>query len=403
MPLFSSCFASERKHRLSKSTVSVVLAIAAVFSSTSFAASVAESGIEFLRAENYYKRHAEGWYWYRDPEKEVEEEVKLPQLPNETAKPEKEKIAEANQATPEPAVEYAPVPLSAKWVRDMLPRYRDIMWSDPTPENVKAYFLLQRFAIDRSQKVAEVAQQVTLGNPLLDETFRRPTASFGINAVDRSAGQNTDALLKKIAERAGIFFFFKSDCRFCEAEAPLVGMLERDSGFDVLAISIDGGVLENQRFANTRVDAGHAAQLGVTATPALFLVSGDGRFESLGQGLMALPDLRRRIIVAAARQGWITESEFEDTKPIINPESQIDLSKELPQLLLAAQKPAFAWGDPQAADFVAEHPEEASKVAQQDGFIAPANLIALFDGAGTDGRFDPNILSAESHEEDIQP
>lgn len=370
------------------------------------AASVSESGMHAVSADNYYKRHAEGWYWYQDPEPEEKTKPKIPDPPKTAEEPPKEERPVEEAKTQEPA-KPAPVPqekpLSAKWVRDMLPKYKDLMWSDPTPENVKAYFLLQRFAIDRSQKVAEVAQQVTLGNPLLDETFRRPTSSFGINAVDRTAGAHMDALLKKIATKAGLFFFFKSDCGFCEAEAPLVGMLEKESGFDVLAISIDGGVLRRHKFENVRMNAGHAQMLGVTATPALFLVSGDGKFEALGQGLLSVPELQRRIVVAAFRQGWITEANMEKTKPIINPESQIDLSRELPNLLLAEQNPVMAWGDARQSEAVASLPSEVTtKLADETGFIAPDKLLALFNGAGTDGQFDPSILTSRDQNEAIQ-
>lgn len=359
------------------------------------AASVAESSTETTAAPSYYKRHAEGWYWYQDPEQEIKAKASAPPpAPLPAAEPQQKKTEDA--ALPAASVR----PLSAQWVRDMLPKYRDLMWSEPTPQNVKAYFLLQRFAIDRSQKVAEVAQSVTLGNPLLDETFRRPTASFGINAVDRSAGERTDQILRKVAEKAGLFFFFKSGCRFCEAEAPLIGMLEQTSGFDVLAISIDGGVLESYKFAHTRMNAGQAEELGVSAAPALFLVSADGHFESIGQGLMAFPELRRRILVAAARQGWIDDEDLQATKPIINPESQIDLSAELPKLLMAASNPAFAWGDSAASEAAANMPPDAAeKLADSSGFIPPQKLLALFSGASTGGQFDPRTLSA-SHEND---
>lgn len=378
-----------------------MLSVALVlFNSAPRAASISESGVQTADAPNYYKRHAEGWYWYQDPVEEEElpaEPLPLPE-PAPAPEPEKKEEAKLEPPPPPPAPELEPVkPLSAAWVRDMLPKYRDLMWSEPTPENVKAYFILQRFAMDRSQKVAEVAQQVMIGNPLLDETFRRPTSSFAVSAVDRTAGKKMDEVIRKIAKKAGIFFFFKSDCRFCEAEAPLIGLLEKNDGFDVLAISIDGGALQSYQFQNTRMNGGHAQQLGVTATPALFLVSGAGEFEALGQGLLALPELRRRIVIAAARRGWIDESDVEATKPIINPDTQIDLSKELPQLLLAAQNPAMAWGDPKAYEAAVNTDEAVTmSLMDKDGFIQPNKLLSLFDGAETGGQYNPQEITPEN-------
>ena len=110
---------------------------------------------------SFYGNNAEGWYWYQDPKEEEPQEEPLPPPPPPKApEPEPEPVLKA---------EAPPAPFTAAWVREMLPKYKDIAWDNPTPENVKAYFLLQRFAIDRSSKFADVAKTVTMGNPLLDE------------------------------------------------------------------------------------------------------------------------------------------------------------------------------------------------------------------------------------------
>ena len=111
-------------------------------------------------------------------------------------------------------------------------------------------------------------------------------------------------LLRKVSEKAGIFFFFKSDCVYCERQAPLLAYLE-ELGFDILAISIDGGQLQSHQFKNTKVDAGQAQVLGVRATPAMFLMNEDGQFSALGQTVLSYADLRKRILLVAAREGSV--------------------------------------------------------------------------------------------------
>ena len=91
----------------------------------------------------------------------------------------------------------------------MLPKYKERAWDDPTHENVQAYFLVQRFAMDRANKFADVAQQVVVGNALLDESMRRPLATFMNPSIDRAANQNTDALLRKVSEKAGDLFLLQ--------------------------------------------------------------------------------------------------------------------------------------------------------------------------------------------------
>lgn len=337
---------------------------------------------------SFYGNNAEGWYWYQDPKEEEPQEEPLPLPPPKAPEPESEPVLKAETPAAPPA------PFTAAWVREMLPKYKDIAWDNPTPENVKAYFLLQRFAIDRSSKFADVAKTVTMGNPLLDENYRRPLASFATLAVDQNAAKERSAILKKISEKAGLFFFFKGGCSYCEAQAPLIGRI-MDEGFDVLAISMDGGEPSTFKFPHVRQNAGQAEYLGVTAVPAIFLVTPDGTFEQLGQGVVALPELQQRILIASKRRGWITEEEFAEQRPLMNPNQQRDLSVELPQLLKAStENPALLWGSQESSDKVASlTKDQTQSVVDKDGFIAPDKLVGLFGAdAETSGVLDPMLL-----------
>ncbi|MDO4936678.1 MAG: conjugal transfer protein TraF [Sutterellaceae bacterium] len=330
----------------------------------------------------FYNSGAEGWYWYVDPV--PEEELEPIEPPPEAPKP------------PEPTKEAkaGPAPFSLKWVQEMLPKYKEIAWDNPTPENVQAYFLVQRFAMDRATKFADVAQQVVIGNVMLDESMRRPLATFAGTYIDRASARHTDDMLRKIAEKAGIFFFFKSSCRYCEAQAPLLAYFE-DYGFDILAVSMDGGELKSHKFANTKLDSGQAEALGVTATPAIYLMNEEGQFTSIGQTVMSYDDLRRRILLVAQREGWITEEEFKDSQPYLNPNDQHDLSKELPKLLQASV------GDPtvlfsseeQSEKVIAMSDTDKAQLTNKDNFIEPSKLVALFGKAAqTSGNIEDGDL-----------
>ena len=358
-----------------KRTSLIVLTLLSIpLCSFSRTASISDDPYEH-QPPHFYERHAEGWYWYKDPEPQKEELLK---------KKEPETVKQSEASVPEP--------FSARWVREMLPKYMDVAWNNPTPENVEAYFLLQRFAMDRSQKFAQVAQRVVVGNPYLDETNRRPIASYAIPYVDREAGKSLDDLVKKVADKAGFFFFFKSDCPYCEAQAPVLKYLESD-GFDVLAISIDGGQLRSAQFANTRINSGQAEQLGVTATPALFLVSAEGQFTALGQGLLSYSDLKSRILIVAAREGWITEEEINATRPIMNGNDlEHDLSEKLPQMLnVQDQSNIWAFRSERTTRQLNKLNEMRSQPLQAfmdaEGFIEPKKLLDLLN--------DDNRLSGE--------
>lgn len=362
-----------------------LLAAICLLAATSMSEAMTVTEAVQMQPENaFYNSGAEGWYWYKDPlpEEIQPETIPEPPVPDEVP-PEKEKA-------PQKPVEQGPTPFTLKWVQEMLPKYQERAWDDPSPENVQAYFLVQRFAMDRANKFADVAQQVVIGNTLLDETMRRPSASFANTYIERASARNADALLQKVAEKAGIFFFFRSDCRYCEAQAPLLGIFEK-LGFEILAVSLDGGELQSRKFANTHVDTGQAQQLGVQSTPAIFLMNEDGKFSAIGQTVMSYSDLRRRILIVALREGWVTEEEFRETQPYLNPNDQHDLSEELPRLIKTSADPMSLFStELQAEKLAAMSAEDKDRLAAGSSFIEPQKLIALFGKAAqTNGQFDP--------------
>lgn len=256
----------------------------------------------------FFDRKAEGWFWYNE-EEEIEPEIK-PEI-----KPEIE--PEIKETPSKPAITTsAPAYFSSEWFRVNLPKYKDLAWDNPTNENVQAYLLLQRMAIDRSEKFSNVVEAVTLGNPKLDENARRPTATFASQQVDKDAAKARNKVLTSLSEKVGIFFFFKSDCDVCELQAPVVKMIEKQFGFYVQAISADGKALKNNDYPNFKIDNGHADILEVATYPALFLADETGHFSAISQGAVSFPDLVQRILIASVRENWITEEELNSTKAI---------------------------------------------------------------------------------------
>lgn len=350
------------------------LALAASFSLLCSTVSVAATAIESIenhRSSIFYSGGAEGWYWYQDPQKEEEETLEPPIPPVAEATPEPKESKPVDQGHP---------PFSLKWVQEMLPKYKEKAWDDPTPENVQAYFLIQRFAMDKANRFADVAQKVVVGNIFLDESLRRPLTMGFQKYVDYKAQQNAQEVLQKIAQKAGIFFFFKSDCRFCEVQAATIKDFEL-LGFQILAISVDGGELPNFKFENTRIDEGQAYAMGVTSTPAMFLIDENGTFTPLGQTLIGNNELQERILIVAQRAGWITEEEFRETRQMLNPNDQIDLGVEFPKLIQAAVDPTaiLAGGQQQDFDHMKNVADTKKEILGERNFIDPQNLIAMLE------------------------
>lgn len=348
-------------------------------------------------SEAWYGRKAEGWHWYKDPVPEEPEEV-LPPAPPEEPKDEEKEERIVPLMTPAPTAAQSkpeePVAFSQAWLQKMIPVYLMNAVDHPTPENIEAFYVLQRIAMDKAERFARMAEQVRVGNRLIDETFRRPTSNFGLQDIDKEADRRTAELLAKVADFSGLFFFFKEGCPFCERQAPIIKELER-KGFSVIAVSLDGGTLHTARFDRVVRDNGQAALLNVQATPAVFLANPKtGTIALLGESLMAQSELERRILLVAARNEWITQEELAQTRHESDPGNAVDLSKDLPKLVEALQE---AERNPQKiVDVLAmlegrdaqverarltDMPDEEKRsITDENGFIDPKVLLRVMHG-----------------------
>ena len=258
----------------------------------------------------FLERREQGWFWYEEMQEPVEEPEPAEPPPPETAK-----APEPSEEPQEPAAPPGPPPLSTAWLQENMPKYLNRAMDDPTPENIRAYEILKKIAVDKATVYATQASLIIPGDPLLDENRRRAISSFGAKAHDAAAAEASELAIKKIAETAGLFFFFRSDCPFCHTIAPIVKILEDKSGVSVIPISIDGKAMPNGLFQDHLTDNGQATKLSVTTVPTLFLVAPDGRIARVGEGVMSLTKIKRQMIQTAYREGILPEADYNATKP----------------------------------------------------------------------------------------
>ncbi len=305
------------QHRLTERHARAVARIAVVC--------LALTVIELARAaeEGYYSRKEEGWFWKdRLPELIPEGEASVPP----TLEPE--------PIEPPTAELLGPAPLSPAWMRESLPKYLDRALADPTPENVRAYFLLQRYAMDTAERFALAAQRVVMSDPILDENARRPISTYGGAVFDQVAQQATTELATQIAQQAGVWYFYKSDCPFCKAQNPILARLARRIGLTILPIALDAAPMPDGQFPRFVPNRGHAEQLGVEQTPTLFLVKQPNEFVVLSEGLVTEENLIHRIVAAAHEAGWITDEEYNATRPVRPSTLVVDSDGALDELAL---------------------------------------------------------------------
>lgn len=267
----------------------------------------------------FFLDKARGWFWREAPPEP---------RPAATAQFLSTRPATSGTPKPSPAPSPEPSPLTAAWFRKNLERYRDRAIDDPSAENVAAYYYLQRVMLDKAHRFTDVARQVVMADPNLDENRRRPIGTFAANEANRLAGLASEQALFAIAQQAGLLFFFRSDCPYCHAQAPLLKLLEQRFGFKIVAVSLDGRPLPGDLYLDFRTDQGQAQVLGVQSTPALFLIKPPEAVLPLSQGALSLDDLTTRLLTAAHGAGWIDEAQFETARGQRSPAELLPVSAE---------------------------------------------------------------------------
>lgn len=250
-------------------------------------------------SDAFFHEKERGWFW--------REEIIEP------AKPKPKQERQTTSVSTRDSIEQIQ-PLSVAWLRKNLEKYRDQAIDVPSPENVAAYFYLQRVMMDKAHRFTDVAHEVVISDPRLDENVRRPISSFAVQAANREASKTSQDSLSLIAKSTGILFFFRSDCTYCHLQAPLLNVLEERYGFKVYPVSLDGLPMPGGLYSDFHHDQGQAAQLGVQATPSLFLLNPPGKVLPLSQGILSLDDLTNRILTVAHSEGLITDADYNTTR-----------------------------------------------------------------------------------------
>lgn len=224
-----------------------------------------------LEASSFYKRHAEGWHWYdlqpkEDEQSENFQENPAPLSPTEQLQKQKKELEES--------------------------LHKAVISANP--KDVLVYQQKQKALMDQSQRFAKVWQFSLQMNPQVDERINNPQEQFARHELYAHQKEQREKLIQGLSKEFGLFFFFRSDCRFCSIMAPIVEGFSRVYGWDVLAISVGGGAL--QEFPKAVPDNGIAQEMQVQAYPALMAVHGKtGQVIPLAYGVASLDEIERRI------------------------------------------------------------------------------------------------------------
>lgn len=259
-----------------------------------------------IAEQQWFDRHSEGWFWYESI-LEPEREQNGPKI--QTVKPHS---------------------LSTAWIRRNIGQYLDKAIDHPSKENVSNYLYLDRLVKEKAERFAHVGRQVIEADPMLDENVRRPISPAAAKVKDDMAYQAKELVLKKIAKKTGIIFYYQGRCKLCHLQAQSVYLLQNFYAFEVISFSVDGVLIPG--LPDSRVDRSPHPKLNIRTYPALYLMQPPDNIELLRQGGISFTDLSERIIEVAAEHGWITKDELGKTR--ISTESWQNTESPLSHLFL---------------------------------------------------------------------
>jgi len=213
-------------------------------------------------------QHEEGWHWYQDP----------PLLKKE------ESI--------QPPIFHDPLQ-EITHIRENLDRLRAEAILRPTEIAVKSYIEEQVLATQKADRFSTVWDAVMRQYPQLDYALTHPTAQFARHIYLDEQKLQVKKAINSFKEEYGFLFFFKSNCRYCEAMAPIIKAVSSEHQIAVTAISLDGGTLAEFK---SLPDNGIAQKMGVVSVPAVFAVNpSQNEWFPIMTGPISALDLEERI------------------------------------------------------------------------------------------------------------
>lgn len=168
----------------------------------------------------------------------------------------------------------------------------------PTEANVLAFQEVNYFVQEKAALFTDMNRRVSWQNPQFDFSTLNPAANFAQVSLKEDRNQTRKEQIPQIAQDWGLMYFYRSDCRFCALQSPLVKQLKDTFGFEVLAVSLDGS--SNHHFPDALPDNGVSKLLtnglGLDRVPALFMIKRDQSASYLvSSGVLSLEDMLSRI------------------------------------------------------------------------------------------------------------
>lgn len=239
----------------------------------------------FPLTSGWLERKAEGWAWYEEVEKKEDQEMTPESL---------EKAVRLEEPSLSSAPSSASASQKAAEIRKNLEEKLAQAVLEPTPENVEAYMREQQKWMNQSARFSDQWVKALLKQPDLDATHEFPVSQYGIQLYKQLEQERRDALMQKLNQQYGLFFFYEGQEKSSQVFSFVVKEMVKKYGWEVIAISKDGLILDG--FRDNHPDNGIIQRMGVKVFPSLFLVNPSlADIRPISFGLVSLEQVERNI------------------------------------------------------------------------------------------------------------
>lgn len=190
-------------------------------------------------------------------------------------------------------------------LQKQLDESRKIAVMNPSEANLKRYIALQEKVMQHASAFTDQWQRVIWQNPQLDYSQHgRPTNNVAMQQYDHHRHLEKGQAIKKLAGTNGIMFFFRSDCPYCHAMAPIMRQFAEQYGVKVMPVSLDGRGISH--FPNPLPNNGIAERLSIQHVPAVYIMDTKTRqFKPIGFGVMSQSTLEDRFLAISKPVGTV--------------------------------------------------------------------------------------------------
>ena len=217
-----------------------------------------------LAEKSFFKEREQGWYYGKNFKTLKKKEVPEKQFST---------LADAPQAK---SVDEQIKDLQKAFEASQKKAYLSVYNDDPLKvqmENMEAMLMMQMKHMNASQQFAKIGRLVALKNAYLDEQIRNPYHHEARKVKNKQLTQEAEKAATKLMRTHGLYFFFDSDCGYCQMMGPVVKYFADKHNAVVVPISLNGGSLPD--YPNPAFNNGIAERFNIQTWPAIVAINPD--------------------------------------------------------------------------------------------------------------------------------